>query len=817
MISINKNNLTNNKNQTINEAVTPITTYSYSNRYRKVQDARMRASKNIRYLEECLEKGLIPPSHLIKVDGKNEKYIKNAQRKKVKRTINDVRRRLDALNKEAYELHLYLAKNFPPVQFDNFLGKLYTDIEAKKTKKITTQNRKMNQLQGSQPKKPTTKPTVQYIEGYVVNKSKEEFTREQLELLNKGHKFATEGRPNIEQIIIDIESGINQYSSELPLTQADKTEIREMTSKLIEANNNIRNNKNHRDERILKELREKPVYYVKADKGNTLVILDKQEYDEKMQEKIDNGPYICFRNDPLPNLIKKVDTCLNKCKLVVGENKRNLKEPNPTLPRIKGLPKIHKQNMEYREIVAAERAPTQRTARFLVAEFTKIINKQQNNSSIKNTKQFTERLQEHGSIKEDEIMVSFDVKSLFPSVPVKEAIKVLEEELTNNNIDKAVVKQLIELTRLCMEEAYFTFRGKFYKQTNGLPMGNPLSPFLSDLFMSKIETSLKQQEVLPNLWVRYVDDVFTIIKKDKLQNTLEKINKAHQKIQFTYEEEKDGQLPFLDVLVTREVNSFNFNIYRKPTDTKRVIPSTSNHSFQQKMASFHHMIHRMLTLPLSQEAIKKETEYIKSVAELNGYHTNSIIRIINKKKKQLNIKTTSTLVPDKQKKRRIAVTYDRNITHKLHPKLKKFNIDLVFTSRSQQLTTKFSSTKDPVNEKEKCGIYKIDCSNCGKAYIGQTKRSLDIRTKEHFKEADKIKRSNRIPAHIQSSVARHIIEENHTMNSAKIIKHITNPMKLDAAESLEIHKTSSELLNSDNGNCNTSLFKHIKKRTKRTN
>jgi len=69
-------------------------------------------------------------------------------------------------------------------------------------------------------------------------------------------------------------------------------------------------------------------------------------------------------------------------------------------------------------------------------------------------------------------------------------------------------------------------------------------------------------------------------------------------------------LPFLDILVIRENNNLELDIYRKPTHTKRDIPFNSNHSVQHKMASFNHMVHSMLTLPLKEDATKRETSFI---------------------------------------------------------------------------------------------------------------------------------------------------------------------------------------------------------------
>jgi uncharacterized Zn finger protein (UPF0148 family) len=233
---------------------------------------------------------------------------------------------------------------------------------------------------------------------------------------------------------------------------------------------------------------------------------------------------------------------------------------------------------------------------------------------------------------------------------------------------------------------------------------------------------------------------------------------------------------------------------------------------KHKMASFHHMIHRMLTIPLTQEAIKKETSYIKEVADINGYNTNIIDKIINKKKRQINLKNQTTLTVDKPQMKRVATTFNVEINKGLKTKLKKFNIDLVYTSRPNQLGTKLTSTKDPVNEKEKSGVYKVTCPICNKTYIGQTKRALATRIQEHLKEARDAKKKNN--PHIKSNVARHILSEEHHIdeNNATIIKSVRESWKLETVESIQIHKhQSADLLNGDKGNVSSWLFKYLRK------
>ena len=72
------------------------------------------------------------------------------------------------------------------------------------------------------------------------------------------------------------------------------------------------------------------------------------------------------------------------------------------------------------------------------------------------------------------------------------------------------------------------------------------------------------------------------------------------------------------------------------------------------------MVHRLLSLPLSTEDHKNEVDIIKHIAIANGYKSNIIDKIINKKQNRLiNID-----VP-KEKVKYIAIEYGKMLHHTL--------------------------------------------------------------------------------------------------------------------------------------------------------
>ena len=227
-------------------------------------------------------------------------------------------------------------------------------------------------------------------------------------------------------------------------------------------------------------------------------------------------------------------------------------------------------------------------------------------------------------MKRGEILVSFDVKALFPGVPVDRALQYLEAYLRRGASDKD-----LEICRtnaeVCIKQNFFFFRGKVYEQVFGLSMGSKISPYLANIYMCGLEEELKSHQLFPRIWWRYVDDVFAVIKARFKRKILEWLNSQAPTIEFTIEEEKDGTLPFLDLKIHRkEDDSIIFLIYRKPTNTDRYIMESSFHHRTHKAAAFNSMIYRTLNIPLEEKERKEELDKIYQIAAVNGYIRTSL-------------------------------------------------------------------------------------------------------------------------------------------------------------------------------------------------
>ena len=202
-------------------------------------------------------------------------------------------------------------------------------------------------------------------------------------------------------------------------------------------------------------------------------------------------------------------------------------------------------------------------------------------------------------IEEDEIMISFDVEALFPSIPIPEALTALQKHLEKFEIDENKKHTYLKTAKICMSQNFFQFRNNFYMIETGTSMGNPLSPLIAEVFMSSFETNLSERGLLPRIWFRYVDDVFAVIKRGEIDSVLNILNSEFDSINFTFESEEDKKLNFLDLTLSRKNGRIEFAIYRKPTTTNRYITNDSYSPIQHKLAAFHSMVHRLCKLPLS--------------------------------------------------------------------------------------------------------------------------------------------------------------------------------------------------------------------------
>lgn len=172
-----------------------------------------------------------------------------------------------------------------------------------------------------------------------------------------------------------------------------------------------------------------------------------------------------------------------------------------------------------------------------------------------------------------------------------------------------------DMTRVCMKQNIFQFRGKWYLQTDGTNIGNSLSSFVAEVFMCAFEMDLEKHPMFPRIYKQFVDDIFAV-QNGRIFEVVKKLfeeymdNNKKDAIKFTIERQVNNKLSFLNVLVENVNGRLEVHVYRKPKSTRRFIQSDFFHDIKHKMAAFHTMAHYMTSIPISEEKVEQEVQKI---------------------------------------------------------------------------------------------------------------------------------------------------------------------------------------------------------------
>ncbi|KAJ8915502.1 hypothetical protein NQ315_012383 [Exocentrus adspersus] len=300
-----------------------------------------------------------------------------------------------------------------------------------------------------------------------------------------------------------------------------------------------------------------------------------------------------------------------------------------------------------------------------------------NKDPTKNTPHFIEKLTTI-NIDSTELLVSFDVVSLFTNVPVDKTLSIVRNKLENDNNlkdrTKLNVSAFMELLTLCIKTTYFQLENDFYQQDFGMAMGSSLSPIMIILINQKFGGDTIKKGVIKSLYDRAK-------------------------------------------LVSSNVNFFN-----------------------------------------------QEKDHIKNILKENAYPIN----LVDKAFLQIENPSHNNNQQRQNPVANMTIPYIPGISEKLKKLGNNFNIRTAFKTNNT-LRSILTHTK-PINKEqnEKNCIYQIPCQ-CGKHYIGETSRPLDVRIKEHknYVRNYQVDRSN---------LAQHVWDNYHQINwkEASIIQKEQN-------------------------------------------
>jgi hypothetical protein len=217
-----------------------------------------------------------------------------------------------------------------------------------------------------------------------------------------------------------------------------------------------------------------------ADKGNATVILSTVDYKQKITSLLEEASYKRLARDPTDSKERKTTLLLKKSTLTEDICKQ-LRPARSRPPRLYGLPKIHKEGVPLRPIVNNIGAPTYQLSKYLAGLLSQLTGNSAHN--VKNSFQFV-RILESLRIQPEDLMVSFNVVSLFTNIPIVDSLELLIHHFEDD---------VLALFKHVLNSTYFCFDGQFYEQTDGVAMGSPLSPVIANFFMEDFEKKAIEQ------------------------------------------------------------------------------------------------------------------------------------------------------------------------------------------------------------------------------------------------------------------------------------------------------------------------------------
>ena len=405
-----------------------------------------------------------------------------------------------------------------------------------------------------------------------------------------------------------------------------------------------------------------------------------------------------------------------------------------------GLPKVHKDGVPMRPILSALNTFNYNLSKYLVPIIEPVTSSPY---SVKDSFHF---LKEISDLTVDGcVMASFDVTSLFTSIPLDETIDLVTSELSKVpgfNEESFLGGNFRDLLGLAVKDCVFLFDGKAYIQIDGVAMGSPLGPTLANAFMSIHEQKWLENcppQFKPLFYRRYIDDTFVVFKSSEhVDKFLSFINNQHRCISFTCEREVNNSLPFLDILISRKGPQLCTTLYRKPTFTGLGMKFESCLPLSYKLNLVQTLVHRAYRICSDYLSFHKEIEFLTNYFVNNGYPVGVVQRMVGKTLTKL---LSPEGIPTAESSERIvtgsfeflgkqSITFKHKLNRLVQEYFKNVKVRVAFRA-ARTLGSSFPY-KDQIPWAVRSGVvYQYSCGCCNASYIGQTSRHLQTRMAEH--------------------------------------------------------------------------------------
>ena len=676
-----------------------------------------------------------------------------------------------------------------------------TIIETYRNAVVQRNQRKLVNLNGRSIKYP--KPN----NGYV-NLTDKVLTPAQTDILNMGLNCHVMSKPSKHQKRIECEvliDDVGQLAAKNKIT-VEPTFKQEIIAEASKTRGHYRSKilkKEHIE--AAKELRADPDITIrKADKTSSYVIINTAEYQQKLDEILqDETKFKKINKDPTEGLKKKINSLIETNNALIDGMKlaKAIGEFRPGY--CYGNIKTHKPGNKLRPIISQIPTPTYQLAKKLEKLLAPYVPSQY---CLKSATDFLDILKNNNA---QGTIASLDVESLFTNVPVDRTInyildKVYRDENTPTmKIPENILRKLLEC---CTKEAPFTCpKGHLYQQVDGVAMGSPLGVLFANFFMGSVENETFAVIEKPNIYCRYIDDIFIKVNNEEEMEILRSRLQDISGLQFTIERSNNGTMPFLDVLVKQQDSHFNTSVYVKDSNTGHCLNGDSECPQRYKDSTISAYIRRALTHCSTWTQVNEEIERVSQVLVNNGFANDNIQSVTRKiiNKWYENSNETQQQQPEtiklyyraifssayKEDERILKQIVKRNI--KPTDAENKVNLIIYYKSKTTRSLLMRNSPQQETDALQRSHVvYRYTCKreNCTSlpsTYIGMTTTKLGNRLNSHkYAGAPK----NHMEAEHHTKITKEELEHN-----TEILASCNDVRRLPILEALYIKELSPNI------------------------
>ncbi|XP_064482825.1 uncharacterized protein LOC135395309 [Ornithodoros turicata] len=355
-------------------------------------------------------------------------------------------------------------------------------------------------------------------------------------------------------------------------------------------------------------------------------------------------------------------------------------------------------------------------------------------------------------------LMSIDIEDLYYSIPHEPLFRITRDRIEAHGSVKfqnscgTTVDGFLELLKCYLSSTIVTDGAGFYVQKKGICIGSSVAPVLSDVFLTEVDSQVSG--VLPTVVgvkraFRYVDDYLVLLPLDALGEVHVCEDRARQVtdvfhrfgvgLKFTSEVAVEGVLRFLDLRLWSSKDHLCWGF--SPRSKKALLPFESGHSKIVKRG----IVRSCMVAALNKSCLHKVAEaYTQQCDRIlqNGYPVSLLQSVCDKLLRGFKCQTVTDQEGESRRKKFLVVPYVHSLSHNLKKVGERFGVNVLF-SAPFKLSKLSAIVKSPAR-KPICDvkhvkpfvscrlgvIYSIPLS-CGRCYIGQTGRCVNIRLREH--------------------------------------------------------------------------------------